>query len=60
MRSLCQPKSYLKGRFAKSAVLKCLQAFTDSAFQILLQVTVLFITWEKFSKFYVIIPTKGE
>ena len=44
MRSLCQPKSYLKGRFAKSAVLKCLQAFTDSAFQILLQVTVLFIT----------------
>ena len=50
LKSLCKPKVYLQSKYAKSAVLKCLQAFTDSAFQLLLQVTVLFITWEKLSK----------
>ena len=55
VKSLTRSKHALIPWFSTSTVLKCLQAFSDSAFQILLQVTVLLITWDRTGEWHTLL-----
>ena len=42
---VCQGREKLERNYPQSMVLNCLQAFSESAYQFLLQVTILMLTW---------------